>query len=108
MSCTKNRCLCTRETEKEYNYTDLFQVNYLIHPLSNKTIPESAWCAIPFEYKDAKVKIPFIMMIVTTVLFFVLPLVLVTTLYFRYASITLVNTNNAGRSVSDGQRSTFT
>ncbi len=59
-----------------------FQVNHLTHPLTNETIPQSAWCAIPFQ-DMSQAKVPLIMMIATTALFFVLPLVLVTTLYCR-------------------------
>ncbi len=58
------------------------KVNHLVHPLTSEPISESAWCAIPFQ-DMSKAKIPLIMMIVTTVLFFVVPLVIVTTLYCR-------------------------
>ncbi|TRY79836.1 hypothetical protein TCAL_10918 [Tigriopus californicus] len=58
------------------------KVNYLTHPQSGASIPESAWCAIPFQ-DMSKAKIPLIMMIVTTLLFFVMPFIVVTTLYCR-------------------------
>ena len=60
----------------------LFQVNFLVHPETSVPIPESAWCAIPFQ-NESESKIPLLMMLITTILFFVLPLVLVTTLYCR-------------------------
>ena len=58
------------------------KVNYLLHPGTGDRLPESAWCAIPFQDME-QAKIPLIMMIATTAIFFVVPLVLVATLYCR-------------------------
>ena len=54
----------------------------MVHPTAKTLIAESAWCAIPFQ-DMSEAKVPLIMMIVTTVLFFVIPLLVVATLYCK-------------------------
>ena len=74
-----------RSTPLILNYILLhpsFQVNHLVHPTAKTLIAESAWCAIPFQ-DMSEAKVPLIMMIVTTVLFFVIPLIVVATLYCK-------------------------
>ena len=58
----------------------IFQVNYLTNEYTNKEMPESAWCAVPWNESG---KGPLYFMIISTFVAFVIPFTLVTVLYFR-------------------------
>ena len=61
----------------------IFQVNYLTNEYTNKKMPESAWCAVPWTENGTKAKAPLYLMIASTFVAFVIPFTLVTVLYFR-------------------------
>lgn len=56
------------------------KVNYLTNEYTQKEMPESAWCAVPWN-EDSKA--PLYLMISSTFVAFVIPFTLVTVLYFR-------------------------
>ena len=60
----------------------IFQVNYLRNPFTNEILEESAWCAVPWnEVSDD----PLYLQITSTILSFILPIIVVSALYIRYA-----------------------
>ena len=69
-----------------YLFTDftlilcIFQVNYLTNEYTKKEMPESAWCAVPW---NENAKAPLYLMISSTFVAFVIPFSLVMVLYFR-------------------------
>ena len=58
----------------------IFQVNYLTNEYTKKEMPESAWCAVPW---NENAKAPLYLMISSTFVAFVIPFSLVMVLYFR-------------------------
>ena len=55
-------------------------MNTLRDPRTNKPIPESAWCAVPWNESGA---VPLNIVIASTVVAFIIPVTLVTMLYFK-------------------------
>ena len=61
-------------------FISIFQVNYLTNEYTKKEMPESAWCAVPW---NENAKAPLYLMISSTFVAFVIPFSLVMVLYFR-------------------------
>ena len=64
------------------NFTFLFQVNYLTNEYTHKVMPDSAWCAVPWN-EHVNATTPFYLMISSTVVAFIIPFSLVTVLYYK-------------------------
>ena len=64
----------------------LSQVNYLVY--DNKTLPQSAWCSIPFNEEPTG---SVYMMLASTIIYFFAPLFIVGILYTKYGNLAWAN-----------------
>ena len=71
----------TKITQKILKFF-FFQVNYLTNEYTHKVMPDSAWCAVPWN-EHVNATTPFYLMISSTVVAFIIPFSLVTVLYYK-------------------------
>ena len=57
---------------------DVVQVNYLVY--NNQSLPQSAWCSIPFNEQSSA---SLYMMLASTFIYFLAPMMIVSLLYTK-------------------------